>query len=302
VRIINSSSNFTQRLVTDPLLDDASLRIFRHEFSPEFQPNRQLSLGARIVVDQLSMSRPGVATQKKSTLGDQSIFAEYRVLDEPGSSLGFATVIKFPVYGNPTLVQLLASDTPDHTILPGDAQTDASFLVTTEFWAGKNLRFRADTGYMTRLDGYAPELPFNLSIGIVNPKMDLEVRLKGNFSLGTGEANNSETTAIREAFAFSDYAYSPNPWVMVIEPHIELWLSAKSAVTIQYAYSLMGNRSLSYHAMGVGYVYRWAETRNRPRKTFKEVPIGTDQESGKFEGDKTEDESLYMDTDPVFEN
>lgn len=302
-RIINSSSNFTQRLIIDPLLNDAKLRIVRHEFLPEFQPNRQLSLGARIVVDQLSMSRPGVKTQTRSTLGDQTIFAEYRILDEPGSSLGMATVVKFPSYGNPTLAELQRTATPERTLLPGDAQTDASFLITTEFWAGKNLRFRADAGYMTRLDGYSPELPFNLSLGVVNPKMDLEVRLKGNFTLGGGEANNEEALAIRKAFAYSDYAYSPDPWVVVIEPHIELWLSAKSAVTLSYSHSLMGTRAAAYHALGAGFIYRWAETRNRPRKTFKDVPIGTDLESGKFEGEKpSEEESQYLDTDPVFEN
>jgi hypothetical protein len=301
--LIRSSANFTEPLVTDPLLDNANLRIVRHEFTPEYQPNRKLSFGARINVDTVSMSSDAEASKGRTVLGDQSIFAEFRVLDEPGSSLGFAAVIKIPGYSNPTLAEFNQTG-ENRVILPGDAQTDTSLLLTTEYWAGTNLRFRADAGYTIRLDGYAPELPYNVSVGVVNPKMDFELRLRGNLSAGEGEANDADTQALREAFGNSNYAYSPNPWTMVIEPSVELWISAKSAISFQYSYSLMGNNSPSFHAMGIGYIYRWAETRNRVRKTFNEVPIYTDQEAGKFEGDTTtpESESLYMEEDPVFEN
>jgi len=300
--LVNSSANFTQRLVTDTLTGDARLRILRHELAAEFQPNRKLSLGARINLDSLSLSSDLNTLAKRTSLGDQSLFAEFRVLDEPGSSLGFAAIAKIPAYSNPTLLEI-AETGEDHTILPGDAQLDTTLMLTTEYWLGTNLRMRADAGYTLRLDGYAPELPYNVSVGVVNPKMDFELRLKGNFSLGAGEENDADTQAIRDAFANSDYAYSPNPWVMVIEPYVELWISAKTAINLQYSYSLMGNRSPAYHAMAAGFVYRWAETRSRPRKTFKEVPIGTDQEAGKFDTDASESdsESLYRDTDPVFE-
>lgn len=302
--LINSSSNFVEKLVTDPLTNNARLRIIRHELIPEFQPNRKLSFGARIVLDSLSMAAESGTWNGRTTLGDQSFFVEFRVLDEPGSSLGFAGIVKIPAYSNPTLLELTESSTPNNTLLPGDAQTDTTLLVTTEYWAGANLRLRADTGFTKRLDGYASELPYSVSIGVVNPKMDFELRLRGNFALGQGEANDTDTEAIRNAFSNSAYAYSPNPWVMVIEPNVELWLSAKTAVSLQYSYSIMGKHSPSFHAMSAGLIYRWAETRNRPRKTFKEVPIYTDQESGKFDGDSTtpESESLYLDEDPVFEN
>ena len=301
--LINSASNFVETLVTDRLLDEARLRIVRHEFAPEFQPNRKLSFGARLNIDSISFASDSAGTVKRTVLGDQSIFAEFRVLDEPGSSLGFAGVIKIPGYSNPTLLEFQDSGAA-RVILPGDAQTDASFLITTEYWAGSNLRFRGDAGYTVRLDGYAAELPYNVAVGIVNPKMDFELRVRGNLSAGKGEANDADTQTLRDAFGNSDYAYSPNPWVMVIEPAVELWISAKSAITFQYSYSLMGNRSPSFHSMAAGYTYRWAETRSRPRKTFSEVPIYTDQEAGKFEGDATtpQSESLYMEEDPVFEN
>ncbi len=300
---INSSSNFLERLVTDPLTNNARLRIIRHELIPEFQPNRKLSFGARVVLDSLSMTADSGSWAGRTTLGDQAFFVEFRVLDEPGSSLGFAGVVKIPSYSNPTLLELTESSAPNNTLLPGDAQTDTTLLLTTEYWAGANLRLRADAGLTKRLDGYASELPYNLSIGVVNPKMDFELRLRGNFSLGKGESNDTDTETIREAFSNSDYAYSPSPWVMVIEPNVELWLSAKTAVSLQYSYSVMGKNSPSYHAMSAGLIYRWAETHNSPRKTFKEVPIYTDQESGRFEGDSTtpQSESLYLDEDPVFE-
>ncbi|MEO5667345.1 MAG: hypothetical protein ABIR96_04730 [Bdellovibrionota bacterium] len=297
--IINSKANFTERLLTDPLDNNTSLKILRNEFVPEFQPNRKLSLGARIVLDTLATASNDGSNRKQTTLGDQALFAEFRVLDEPGSSLGFAMVAKIPSYSNPTLVELQKTS-ETHTILPGDAQIDASLLVTTEYWAGANLRLRGDLGYMIRLDGYAPELPYNVSIGIVNPKMDFELRLKGNFSLGSGVANDNDSQAIKNAFSNSDYAYSPNPWLMIIEPHVELWLSAKTALSFDYSYSLMGTHAPSYHSVGAGLVYRWAETNGRARKTFKEVSISTDQETGKFEGD-TNSDSTNTDTDPVFE-
>jgi hypothetical protein len=302
--LINSSSNFVERLLTDTLRNESRLRIRRHEFIPEFQPNRKFSIGMKVVLDQIGLLNGNDGTSiSRTALGDQILFSEFRVLDEPGSSLGFAGLVKVPAYSNPTLAELEASTDPTRTILPGDAQIDTTLMLTSEYWAGTNLRFRGDVGYTIRLDGYAPELPYNVSVGVVNPKMDLELRLRGNFALGAGIENDADAAQIRRAFADSDYAYSPNPWVMVIEPAVELWLSAKFAATFQYSYSIMGNRSPAFHAMGAGMIYRWAETRNRPRRSFREVPIHTDQEAGRFDGDATmlESESLYMDSDPVFE-
>ncbi len=298
-----NSSNFVEPLLTDSLQNGSKLRVIRHEFLPEFQPNRQLSFGLRVALDQIRLSEENTGKSiSRTTLGDQVIFAEFRVLDEPGSSLGFAGIVKVPAYSNPTLAELQASSDPTRTILPGDAQVDTTLMITTEYWAGTNLRLRGDLGYTARLDGYASELPYNASIGIVNPKMDLELRVRGNFSVGSGAESDSDAETIRRAFANSDYAYSPNPWVMVIEPAVELWLSAKFAASFQYSYSLMGNRSPAFHAAGAGLIYRWAETRNRPRRTFREVPIYTDQEAGRFDSETVpESESLTTDQDPVFE-
>lgn len=304
--IVNSSNNFVEPRVTEPLKDDSAIRITRHEFTPEFQPNRKLSLGARLVFDQMKLgSQTSTQDISKSALGDQSVFAEFRFFDEVGHSLGFATVFKFPGYSNPTLKELNNSPDPSRTLLLGDAQIDTSFYLTGEKWLGSSLRTRANLGYTLRLDGYAPEIPYMFSIGVVNPKMDFELRFKGNKSAGDGTANDSNTQQIRSAFANSEYAYSPNPWLFVIEPAVELWISAKAAITAHYAYSLMGNRAPSYHAFGVGLMYRWAETISRTRRTYKEVPIFTDLEAGKFEGEggsTPESESLEIDVDPVFED
>jgi len=304
--LISTSNNFIESRLTDPLKDDSTIRIVRHEFTPEFQPNRKLSLGARIVFDQMSLgSENATEDLKKSGLGDQSVFAEFRIIDELGMSLGIGGVVKFPTYSNLSLVELNELDDPSRTLLLGDAQIDTTVYFTGEKWLGSSLRLRSDLGYTTRLDGYASEMPYLLSVGVVTPKMDLELRLKGNLSLGEGIENDSDTQQIRAAFANSDYAYSSNPWIFVIEPAVELWVSAKMAITAQYTYSLMGNRAPSYHAFGAGFVYRWAETYSRSKRTYKEVPIFTDQESGKFDGDGSgapESETIIIDSDPVFED
>lgn len=303
-KLINSKNNFLEDGIVESLKNESTLRIFRHEFTPEYQPNRKLTIGAKLVFDQMKMGSEATDEDiKRSGLGDQSIFTEFRFLDQPGFSLGFGGVVKFPLYGNPGLKELNESKDPSRVLLIGDSQIDVTAMITAEKWFGTVFRIRSNLGYTSRFDGYASEIPYLFSLGTATPKMDIELRIYGSKSVGAGTPNDSDTKQIRSAFGNSDYAYSPNPSLVIVEPNLELWVSAKSAVALSYSYALRGTFAPSYHAFGLGYIYRWAETYTKSPRSYKEVPIFVDQESGKFEGENNkEPEPLIIDSDPTFEN
>lgn len=300
---IRSSKDYVGSGTTQFNDSNSTFRLFRHEFIPEFQPNRKLSFGAKLNIDAAQLSTASGFQINQSSLSDQFFFLEFRAHDSVGSSVGLATVIKFPGYSNPTLSELQATDDPNNVILIGDAQIDITAMITTENWFKNFWRLQGDLGYTYRADGFAPQAPFMFSIAYVTPKMDFSLRAKGNLSLGEGIATSSEVQTLRDAFANSDWALSPNPWVLILEPAIELWISSRWAINIQYSYTLMGNNAPSYTRFASGLTYRWSETNSRKRKKFKEVPIWMDQEAGKFSGESEDDESNsgLGDEDPVFE-
>ena len=300
---ISSGKDFVGGTTTQFNNSNSTYNLIRHEFIPEFQANRKLSFGAKLQLDSGTLSNSIGLDNNKTSLSDQFIFMEFRAHDEVGSSLGFGTVIKFPGYKNTTLAELLNSDDPNNTVLIGDGQVDLSMLVMWENWFGSHWRMQTDFGYTYRADGYASQLPYMASIGFVTPKMDFALRMRGNLSLGGGSPNTDEGESIRDAFAQSDWALSPNPWVLILEPAIELWISAKWAINFQYSQTLMGNNSPSYSRFATGLTYRWSETINKRKRSFKEVPIWKDQDAGKFAGEESEapERPVLVEEDPVFE-
>ncbi len=302
--ILRTSKDFIGGRNTQYNNSNTTYRLIRHEFTPEYQANRKLSFGAKLSLDSGKIYNPIGLDKSKSSLGDQFMFMEFRAYDTVGSSLGFGTVIKFPGYSNATVAELAASDDPNNTVLIGDGQIDITALVTSENWLNKHWRLQADLGYTYRADGFAPQMPYMVSIGFVTPKMDFSFRGRGAMSLGSGSANTSETENIRDAFAQSDWALSPSPSIFILEPVVELWITGKWAVNIQYSTALFGSNAPSFSRFATGLIYRWSETSNKPVQKFKEVPIWQDQDAGKFEGEGSTDDagSLLMEQDPVFED
>lgn len=126
-----------------------------------------------------------------------------------------------------------------------------------------------------------------LSIAYVNPAVDLELRFRGNASVGNDTSTPAnDVTVIRNAFAGSDYALSKNPTVLVVEPTISFWFAPDWALDLQYSKSLMGNGSPNFYAYQAGFTYRWAQTKVQNRKTYKDVSIDTDQGQGSFDGEE----------------
>lgn len=300
---VRTSNNFVEPLLTDILDNNSRYRLFRHEITPEYQPNRKLSFGARLRFDSGKLSAPSGGEISKSSLSDQLMFMEFRFSDRPGSSLGIATMVKFPAYSNPTLTELQASADPSQTVLIGDGQIDFTVLLTSEKWLNNRWRLQADTGFTFRTDGYNSQLPFMVAAGFVTPKLDFNFQVKGMFAVGAEQSEPSETQTVRAAFANSNWSLSPNPWLIILEPNIELWITSKWALTVNYSYTLMGNYAPAYNMFGAGFIYRWAQTKVQARQTFQEVPISTDQEAGKFGGESEgSPESIYLQEDPIFED
>lgn len=299
---VRTSNNFVEPLLTDILDDNSRYRLFRHEVTPEYQPNRKLSFGARLRFDSGKLSTADKEISK-SALSDQLMFMEFRFNDRPGSSLGLATLVKFPAYKNPTLTELQATTDPSQTVLIGDGQIDLTILLTSERWLSTKWRIQADTGFTFRTDGYNSQIPFMVAAGFVTPKIDFNFEVKGMFSVGGEQSETTETQTIRSAFANSDWSLSPDPWLITLEPNIDLWITSKWALTVNYTYTLMGNRAPAYNQFGAGFIYRWAQTKVQARQTFQEVPITTDQEAGKFGGESEgSPESIYLQEDPIFED
>jgi len=282
----SSASNFVEALTTEPLEQNARLNIFRHSFATEFQPNRQLSLGARFNIDSVKLSTLAAEdSQSKMAFSDQSVFGEFRFFDQPGASLGAAVVAKFPFYTNPSLESIIQSGEGSAALL-GDAQTDLSFLITAEFWPSSSLRTQFDLGYTYRTEGFSAEIPYSFSIGFVSPKIDLALKAKGNFSIANDSVgSNEEGNSLKQAFAGSDYALAINPWTFNLEPSVDVWISNKIALTFLSSFSIAGSHSPYFQLFQIGLIYRFAERVTQNKRSFKQVDFSTDQESGKFQGE-----------------
>jgi len=283
---LSSSSNFVGSRTTEPLLGSSRLHVAQHQFSVEFQPTRQLSLGAFLSVDQISIDDKAGNGGADMGPGDQRVFSEFRFFDEPGKSAGVAFMLKFPGYKNPTAEEIQKSGQVREA-LRGDAQTDVSALLTSELWFTPMIRSRFDVGYTYRTERFSGEIPFFLSFAYVLPEFDIEVRFKGNASQNNDTFNKSKSdiSNVQNAFGASQYALSSNPWTLIIEPAIQYWTSPRFALDLTYSKSLMGNESPNYYRFSLGFTYRWAQTKVQRTKTYKEVNIETDQDSGKFQGE-----------------
>jgi hypothetical protein len=302
-----TSKNFTGPLDVETLTGGSSVQILRFSGGGEFQPNRRLSFGIQINVDNVFLSVPSQAsTYRKSGLSDQVVWSEFRFFDKPGASFGLAVIGKFPLYQNPTLEEL-DPDNPPPTAFLGDAQTDISTIVTSEFWPHFNLRLRTNLGYTYRASDFGGELPFFLSLGYVTPKIDIELRMRGNLALKSTSSIVSESEQklndLRAVFQNSKYALSDNPWHLIFEPKFEFWISPSHAVQFRYSTSWMGNRSASFNEFSLGFVYRWAQKKLQRQKTFQQVDIRTDQEAGVFQGESQERsaEPKIVDPSPIKE-
>lgn len=283
---IGSSANFVDALSTDPLANKGEISFYRHEFTLEYQPSRKLNLGVIFSLLSASIVDNTTTSAKNSAPGDQFLFFEYRAYDKPGASVGGAFMLKFPGYSNPTYEEFKAAN-EGHTVLFGDGQTDITALLTGEYWPSKILRLRLDSGLTFRTEQYSAEVPIQAAFGIVTPQVELDLRFRGNLTLRTDQFDSASNglDKLRAAFGNSAWAYSSNPWVFSINPSVEVWLSPKWALGFDYAYSLLGNRAPYYQSAALSLTYRWAKSVRKSTRTFHEVDIGTDQESGQFQGE-----------------
>ena len=300
---LSSNSNFISLATSELLPDLASMSVFRSSLSAEFQPNRRFSGGLQINLDTVRLKDLSEsATFTKTGLSDHYIFSEYRFYDEPGSSAGFAFVVKFPTYKNPTLLDL-GTPNPDSSAFLGDAQTDFTFLFTTEYWSSQIFRVRLDTGYTQRLEGFNSEIPLLFSFGFVTHKVDLDLRFRGNLSVpGSGLQDSlSDLEELRSAFKDSRYVLSQNPWGLQIQPALVLWLNPSTAFEFKYSYALLGNNSAKFHDFPAGITYRWAQKKSQRKRTFQQVDITTDQETGVFQGENQgrDLEPRFVDPNPI---
>jgi len=307
---LSSSSNFVSALSVDPLPTKYGINLFRHEFAFEFQPSRKLSLGTILTMMSATVDN-GTNQAAKTSPGDQFLFAEYRVYDVPGASVGGAFVFKIPGYNNLTFKEF--QDTgASNLVIFGDGQSDITGLATAEYWPSQVIRLRSDVGYTYRTDQYSAEVPLQLALGFVTPRVEVDLRFRGNLTLRTDgfESTSTGLDKLKSAYGGTEMVYSANPWLFVVNPAVELWLSPKWGVGFEYAYSLFGNRAPYFQHMGLSLTYRWAKTVRVNPRTFKEVDIGTDQESGQFQGEvqgkdlepKTSNpERIREESDEVFE-
>jgi hypothetical protein len=280
----NTGSNFVGTLATDALADGKTIRNFTHELTAEYQPNRNLSLGGIFRFEQMSLNGIAPVTYGDTGLGDQRIFMEFRFHDQPGVSLGVAGIVKFPLYKNPTADELAATSHPNEIVLFGDGQLDTSLLLCGEYWFTNVVRLRSDLGVNFRSQGYAPDLPYLLAIGFVTPKMDLDLRLKGNVPLGTG-SNLVALAPVKTAFGGSDFALSPNARHLILNPSVALWMSPKLSFHFDFEMSLAGNHSANFTGFVFGLGYRWAKTKQDRPRTFQEVDIKKNLDGDRFEAE-----------------
>lgn len=286
--LLYTAENYIESQVTEPLPNASKIKRNRHTIGFEYQPDRSLSAGFIFNYDKISLSNDVGSPAEKSGLSDQRIFGEYRFYDKPGASIGGAIIVKFPLYSNPTY-QSLQNSRASSVALLGDAQSDFSFLLTSEFWFVDNLRLRTDLGYTYRTEHYSGEFPFMGSVAYVSPRLDLDIKIAGNLSQKNDDFNptTSEVDQVRALFGSSEYAYAKDPWVLFVNPTADIWLNKLWAFSVDYKQSLMGQNSPAFWEVRAGLIYRWASNAASRRRKVKEVDIDTDQEEGNFPGEKT---------------
>ncbi len=280
---LNSDSNFIDQFTTDAITGNGSVDVFRQQMVIEFQPNRRFSVGGFLNYHSLSLRKSG-ASYSTEGLADQWFFSEYRFYDVVGASMGLAFLAKTPGYKNPVIKQLQGPPAKDGAALLGDAQSDFGPLLTLELWPTKLFRTRVDFGYLYRTEQYSGEFPLLFSFGFVTPKIDLDLKIRGNLSQGN-DAYVGGADSLAHYFP-SRYAQAKNPWLISLNPTAELWLTTSWATLVEYTYSWMGNQSPHFHYFSAGLRYRWAQSHKRNKKTFQEKDISYDQTQGVFEGEQ----------------
>jgi hypothetical protein len=262
---------------------DASLTRIRFVINPEYQPTRELSLGAYLNFDSLTLSGD---EQKlgKSGFSDQFIFGEYRVVDEPGHSIGFATVFKIPLYSVPGEV----TGTSEDFLLLGDGQIDSSLLLTTEYWAGRNFKLIGDIGITYRTDEHATELPFQVGAEYVNPKYNLGIYILGNLSFKNDKATQNTTSQqIQSLTGNTGYVFANSPEIIIFGLKGEYAFNPSWALIGDFQNSVWGKSSPYFINFSAGVSYRFFDPSTSPRRA-REVGIETDDASQEFEGEMQE--------------
>lgn len=249
--------------------------------NPEYQPSRQVSIGAFVNFDSINLSGTGQELTK-SGLSDQFLYAEYRFADHAGYSLGFATVFKIPLYSVPSS----APTTP--TLLLGDGQIDAAFLFTTELWFKRYFRVNWDFGYNFRTDDHASELPMYLGLQYVRPKFNVGLSLNGNISAKNDKTDKDPVSVqIRNFAGAGNYVFAQNPQILKLEVKGEYAFSYAWAANLRMTTALWGNSAPQQTIYNVGASYRFYEPETR-RRTYREVEIKTDDTDDVFEGELQE--------------
>jgi hypothetical protein len=260
-----------------------TLTRLRLVINPEYQPNRDLSIGAYLNFDSLKLNIDGLQLTKAG-FSDQFIFGEYRLLDDPGFSMGFATVFKIPLYSVPGSVQ----PTDEPFLLLGDGQIDSTLLYCTEYWATTHLKFIGDFGVTYRTDDHASEIPFQLGGAYVTPKYTIELALLGNLSFRNDKTGDSATTAdIQTLTQNTKYVYSINPQTINIELKGEYAFNTSWAMLATFSNSIWANNAPYFLNFGVGVSYRYFDPAEKGRSA-REVGIETDDSSKEFEGEVQE--------------
>lgn len=285
----SSSSNYLTDGTSSLLDSEQSISWQKNSVQLEYQPSNHFSFGGHFTFQRTSKQSGIGSSVSKWTLGDQSVFAEYRFIDGPGYSLGLSGVIKFPGYSNDTLSEAQAQN---YTLLPGDAQTDMGGMLSGEFWPAKVIRLQGDFGYLFRTQSFSDELIYQGSVGFVIPRVDLSLKIIGFHSIESGPTPGSafdvEINTLKGLFAGSNYAYSATPSLMALVPKAEFWIGPEYAFSASLTKPLRGTDSAGGHYYEFGFIYRFSERRTKSRRSFTEVDIKTDQNAGVFEGELQE--------------
>lgn len=299
----STDANFVSDLLTDKIGVGDSFLVWRNQVFAELQPSRNLSLGAQLNYDSAEYTgKKESRVFSTNGFSDQNFFLEYRFYDEPGASIGFALVSKVPFYKNPSREEL---EDPKNggpfkkTAVLGDAQTDLTGLVTSEYWPGKSFRLRLDTGYLHRFEQFSTEIPAYVSAGFVTPKIDIDFRFRGSFSLkdNTYTADNPRRGDLKNYF-LSDYALSQAPAGFAGELATEFWVTQKFAITADYRQSIMGRASPYFFSFSLGVMYRNAQTHKPTPRTFDEKSMDFEVDTSQFD-DEMEAPRKVQPTEPI---
>ncbi len=255
---------------------------FRVSLNPEYQPSKQISFGAFLNFDFLSLQATGKTQISTSGPSDQFLFGEYRFYDYPGESVGIATVVKIPAYPIP---QKVAQDSPPFLIL-GDGQIDATALITTEYWPTRNLKFFVDSGFTYRAEDHSHEVPFNSGIEFKVPRYTLGASLKGSYSLKTDSTRLAGVSQlIHDRTGPTNYVFAENPTLLIGKIYGEYALNHEWAINAKFENSMRGRNAPFFYIVGLGLSFRNFEYSRYIPRTARDVELETNDSESDFEGE-----------------